>query len=316
MRGRTLGALFALALLSFAVVAIDGATNIAKGASAGWTGSWKTDYGTMVLTQSGTQVQGTYAYRKGRVDGTAAGHVLTGTWAEEPTYKPPNDAGTFTLRLNEYETSFTGTWRDGAGRTGTWKGERIVEATLAPGSYGTISATAEGREAAIGITVAEQGQSQRAITWLAVRGYVRCASYSPKTRLWKAFHIAGDYDELYPSNNHDGTYTSITLLDAQPIGSNWRLAKRFSFWSVTHPGYETSEHVMTPRLDVVDLDVRFTESRHAIGTIEYAVYYGPGNQAWVKYGVAPNLADPPVPLNRCVTPKWSFDAALGAPYHH
>lgn len=150
---------------------------------------------------------------------------------------------------------------------------------------------------------------------MAVRGYVSCASYSPKTRIWKTFHIGGDYDELYPSNDHDGTYTSLALRDAQPIGADWRLAKTFWFWSVTHPGYETSEHVMTPRLDVVQINVRFTPGRHAIGTIAYAIYYGPGSQAWVKYGVTPNLANPPVAMYRCETPKWNFDAALGAPYY-
>lgn len=47
----------------------------------------------MQLQQSGDQVTGNYSHDQGRIDGTAFGSQLVGTWSEAPSYSPPDDGG-------------------------------------------------------------------------------------------------------------------------------------------------------------------------------------------------------------------------------
>lgn len=105
-------------------------TGSAPGATAPtpWSGSWDSDYGTMVLTQSGNQVTGTYDHDGGRITGTVSGNTLTGTWSEAPSYKAPDDAGDFAFILAADGKSFSGGYRYGSGTggwAGTWTATRI-----------------------------------------------------------------------------------------------------------------------------------------------------------------------------------------------
>jgi hypothetical protein len=86
-----------------------------------WTGSWESTWGTMVFTQTGNKVTGTYTHDNGKIEGTVSGNTLTGTWSEAPTYAPTKDAGDFVITLASDEKSFTGNWRYGSG-TGKWDG--------------------------------------------------------------------------------------------------------------------------------------------------------------------------------------------------
>ena len=58
-----------------------------------WEGEWDSNWGKMVLIQSGSAVTGTYTHDKGKISGTISGNTLTGTWSESPSYAPPSDAG-------------------------------------------------------------------------------------------------------------------------------------------------------------------------------------------------------------------------------
>ncbi len=65
-------------------------------------GDWYINFGTMVLTQSGTTVTGTYyngpQAKSGTVSGTVSGQVLTGTWAINGSHGPLTlTKGTHTL---------------------------------------------------------------------------------------------------------------------------------------------------------------------------------------------------------------------------
>jgi hypothetical protein len=94
----------------------------------GWTGTWETTYGTMVLSQTGNQVTGNYEHDSGHITGTVSGNVLTGTWSEAPTYSPANnDAGDVQLTISPDGNSFTGGWRHGSsgGWTMNWTGTKI-----------------------------------------------------------------------------------------------------------------------------------------------------------------------------------------------
>jgi hypothetical protein len=122
--------------------ATGGASGTSGGGSGGcsWTGTWKTDFNDMTLTQSGSAVTGTYGYDNGRIEGTVSGNTLSGRWSEAPSYKEPNDAGRFVFTLGSDCTSFTGTWGYGGESTGSaWSG------TLGGGSStpagGTTAAT-------------------------------------------------------------------------------------------------------------------------------------------------------------------------------
>lgn len=73
-------------------------------------GAWGTYGQFMRLTQSGNQVTGTYDYQHGTIKGTVSGLTMTGTWAEEPTYGPPSDAGPIKMTMALDGNSFTGSW--------------------------------------------------------------------------------------------------------------------------------------------------------------------------------------------------------------
>ena len=90
-------------------------------------GSWDTKWGdgqaVLDLIQIGAEVTGAYAgTSKGKVNGTIAGKVLTGTW----TGAAPDDNGGFALNFSANGKSFTGTWGTGTSRTngGPWVGTR------------------------------------------------------------------------------------------------------------------------------------------------------------------------------------------------
>ena len=94
--------------------------------SSCWTGSWKTNFKTMRLQQSGSSVSGNYEWDNGSITGTVSGNTLTGTWSETPSYRPPNDAGDFEFTMAEDCNSFAGHWRyDSTGTWNDWGGTRI-----------------------------------------------------------------------------------------------------------------------------------------------------------------------------------------------
>jgi hypothetical protein len=101
-----------------------------------WAGTWQTDRGVMELVQSGTKVHGTYALADRRINGTADGRVLKGTWFGAPTYATPDDSGRVELTMSADGQSFTGRWRHGAkGAWSRWTGARLEpspELTIEP----------------------------------------------------------------------------------------------------------------------------------------------------------------------------------------
>jgi hypothetical protein len=101
--------------------------NCASAPETGWAGTWDTNWGTMVLTQTGNQVSGTYTWQGGLITGTASGDVFTGTWSEAPSYSPPDDAGDVQLTLSPDGQTLSGQWRyDSSGSWYTsWYGTRI-----------------------------------------------------------------------------------------------------------------------------------------------------------------------------------------------
>lgn len=102
-----------------------------------WTGTWNTDFGQMVLQQSGSTVTGTYTSDQGQIQATASGNKLTGTWTEVPSRMPPSDAGDMEFTISDDCSSFSGNWRYGSsgGWSGSWSGTR----TLAPSAPSTPS---------------------------------------------------------------------------------------------------------------------------------------------------------------------------------
>ncbi len=91
-----------------------------------WTGTWDTDFGQMVLQQSGNTVTGTYTSDQGQIQGTASGNKLTGTWSEVPSRTPPDDAGDIEFTISDDCNSFSGNWRydSSGGWSGSWSGTR------------------------------------------------------------------------------------------------------------------------------------------------------------------------------------------------
>lgn len=101
-----------------------------------WAGDWDTNWGKMVLTQNGASVIGTYTHDSGKVTGVVSGNILTGSWAESPSYSQPRDGGDIEFTMSADGKSFTGKWRYGSeGSWGNWEGgKRLTEVIPAPAS--------------------------------------------------------------------------------------------------------------------------------------------------------------------------------------
>jgi hypothetical protein len=97
------------------------------------TGTWNTDFGKMVITQSGSTVHGEYDHDDGKLDGILSGKTLTGRWSESPSYKGPSDAGGVVLTFSDNYASFSGTWGyDQASTGGSWSGTKASASTSTP----------------------------------------------------------------------------------------------------------------------------------------------------------------------------------------
>jgi hypothetical protein len=134
--GRIAAGAFAALVLSAVFTLLPSAE--ARRAANEWTGTWSTDWGTMVLKQSGTSVTGTYTHDSGHITGTAAGLVVTGRWDEAPTRKGPRDAGTITFTMSADLRTFSGSWTYDGGGGGTWIGTRT---SPLPGTTTTTATT-------------------------------------------------------------------------------------------------------------------------------------------------------------------------------
>jgi hypothetical protein len=101
-------------------VSLSGSISGSGPGTASFTGTWNTDRGgTMVLVQTGVNVNGTYA-NGGKISGTLSGNTVNGTWSDD------TGLGTFSFTLSADGNSFTGNWLQilvpGGG---TWNGTRV-----------------------------------------------------------------------------------------------------------------------------------------------------------------------------------------------
>jgi len=87
-----------------------------NGPCAGFTGEWRTNWGTMTLNHG----SGSYTHSSGKISGSVSGNVLNGTWTQ------PNGTGKVQLELND-SGGFTGHWtRDPSSQVlGDWTGTCI-----------------------------------------------------------------------------------------------------------------------------------------------------------------------------------------------
>jgi hypothetical protein len=86
----------------------------------------------MQLSQDGEQVNGTYEYNEGEIEGTASGNILTGTWSKSPSYAEPNDQGSFEFTMSTDQMSFAGNWKYAScDWNGDWDGT-LIEPDVTP----------------------------------------------------------------------------------------------------------------------------------------------------------------------------------------
>lgn len=145
-------------------------TTSGGGGSCSWAGTWDTNFGQMTLSEATGFVTGTYAFDDGTINGAVSGNQLTGSWAEQPSYKPPNDSGGFALTISGDCNSFTGTWGYGSASTGggIWQGTRSgTRSTAAVTSPTTMATTAPTTAAPTTTTLSV---TRGAITTVTTRG--------------------------------------------------------------------------------------------------------------------------------------------------
>jgi hypothetical protein len=125
-------------LLTVAAISISAMAGAAQQVHTGspsltWSGTWSSEWGTMVLTQTGSNVKGTYVHDQGHIAGTISGDELIGRWNEAPTRQGPNDAGEVVLTMSADGKSYTGRWNyDGSADTWhtNWNGDCKVGVCL------------------------------------------------------------------------------------------------------------------------------------------------------------------------------------------
>ena len=86
-----------------------------------WSGAWDTEFGVLVMTQSGNDVSGSYSHDVGSLAGIVSGNTLSGTWTEN------DDEGTFTFIMSEDGKSFSGSWQETSpdpNQGGGWDGTK------------------------------------------------------------------------------------------------------------------------------------------------------------------------------------------------
>jgi hypothetical protein len=91
-------------------------------AAANWTGTWQCGQIKMYFSQAGNQVTGWYDYQDGKLQGTATGNTLAGTWSESPS-----KTGDIRLTISADGKSFLGSY--GALPSQKWVCTRISSET-------------------------------------------------------------------------------------------------------------------------------------------------------------------------------------------
>ena len=93
----------------------------------GFAGSWDTNWGVMTCSVNGQTVNCTYTHDSGKIEATLGldGMTMEGSWAESPSYQPPEDGGRVTFSLSEDGSTIAGHWWYGQnGDGGSWTGTR------------------------------------------------------------------------------------------------------------------------------------------------------------------------------------------------
>jgi hypothetical protein len=95
-----------------------------------WSGTWETDWGTLVIRQNGTTVTGTYDYYENcEISGTVQNNKLMGTYIEKKG-SDEEKTGLFEFYMLQGGNSFKGWWGDDQNATAewnTWDGSKTVE---------------------------------------------------------------------------------------------------------------------------------------------------------------------------------------------
>ena len=90
-----------------------------------WSGSWQSNFGTIIMTQTGSSVHGDYSYgaTRGELDGTinpSIVNILSGTWREST-----GGTGRFEFTMSGSMNQFSGWYTTGSSTThNTWNGNR------------------------------------------------------------------------------------------------------------------------------------------------------------------------------------------------
>lgn len=92
--------------------------------TAGFTGTWSTNWGPLEMTQKGSRVMGHYTGQfKGIIDGTVSGRRLDFTWSQ-----PNGEHGRGYFVMSDDGNSIDGMWGmdDSDSDGGTWTGTRVA----------------------------------------------------------------------------------------------------------------------------------------------------------------------------------------------
>jgi hypothetical protein len=102
---------FCLVLMTLGTAALSFAASVS--------GSYKTDFNDMVLSQDGNKVTGTYRFKGGTISGILEGHTLTGIWVQT------NAKGKLEFVFDKDFSAFEGKWGyNDAAPTKKWNGKK------------------------------------------------------------------------------------------------------------------------------------------------------------------------------------------------
>lgn len=98
-----------------------------------FTGTWRSSFGALAITQVGSRATGSYVHKGGTLEGEVEGGVLRGRWAEAS-----GKGGPVELTLDDHGSAFHGAWKEEGADAwmGGWDGLRLGLSAEGEGSPG------------------------------------------------------------------------------------------------------------------------------------------------------------------------------------
>ncbi len=254
--------------------------NIPPAPEISLTGTWNTQYGDMVLVQTGDSVHGHYDFRNGSIEGTVSGTDFITRWWEtvpwDSTYSqtPAEAKGPAQFTILREGDSLEGTWKfeaDTEWRETRWWAIRLsdtADTSLLIDQYdaGTVDSTSPLRSNLSGTWDSDMGDLMMKQSRDSVRiwygdpfGYFKgtISGHVIKGRWWETDILNGSFNDATPSLRGDAIF--VINADEDGLAGKWRYENDTTDWNSGWDAIKLSDSCDTASLwDIDTIDTTTT----------------------------------------------------------